>query len=109
MSLSITGLGLVCAVGHDVVTGCAALRCGMSRPHPLDLRVASTGDEPGVESVVGHPLRGLSDGFVGLGLYGLLAEGAIRDLLAYSRLDPGDDRFWGDTGLYLCLSPARTP
>ncbi|RKH24831.1 hypothetical protein D7Y13_25850 [Corallococcus praedator] len=109
MSLSITGLGLVCTLGHDVVSGCAALRCGMSRPHPLALQVASTGDEPGVEPVVGHPLRGLSDGFVGLGLYGLLAEEAIRDLLAYTKLALDDERFWEGTGLFLCLPGARTP
>ncbi|MFY0522565.1 hypothetical protein ACN28I_04915 [Archangium gephyra] len=62
-----------------------------------------------MKPIVGHPLRGLSDGFVGLGLYALLAQEAIRDLLAYSGLDAEDARFWGDTGLYLCISGARAP
>ena len=82
MFMAVTGLGLVCTLGHDVVSGCAALRCGIVRPSPLGLQVVSSGDSPGVEPVMGHPLRGLSDGFVGLGLYALLAQGAIRDLLA---------------------------
>nr|WP_246357393.1 hypothetical protein [Pyxidicoccus fallax] len=81
----------------------------MARPHPLGLQVVSSGDSPGVEPVVGHPLRGLSDGFVGLGLYALLAREAVRDLLLYSRLPTEDACFWGDTALFLCLSGARTP
>ncbi|NTX65820.1 hypothetical protein HUA74_34690 [Myxococcus sp. CA051A] len=109
MSMAVTGLGLVCTLGREVVSGCAALRCGMARPSPLGLQVVSSGDIPGVEPVTGHPLRDFSDGFVGLGLYALLAQGAIRDVLAYSGLAPEDECFWGETALFLCISAARTP
>ena len=35
--LAITGLGLVSTVGHDLVTACGALRCGMTRTAPRQL------------------------------------------------------------------------
>ncbi|HYO59982.1 hypothetical protein [Archangium sp.] len=91
MRLAVTGLGMVSTLG-PVVPGCAALRCGMVRPAPLDFHVVSSGDMPGVEAVTGHPLRGLTAGFTGLGLYALLAHHALQDLLAHARpgtLDPG--------------------
>ncbi|NVJ17287.1 hypothetical protein [Myxococcus sp. AM010] len=109
MSLAITGLGMVSSLGHDVVSGCAAIRCGMARPVPLGLQVVSSGDEPGVESVVGFPIQGLTDGFVGLGLHVLLVEEALKDLLLYSELTGADSRFWWDTAFFLGLSGARTP
>ncbi|WP_240360124.1 hypothetical protein [Pyxidicoccus caerfyrddinensis] len=58
---------------------------------------------------MGHPLRGLSDGFVGLGLYALLVQEAIRDLVVYSGLASDDGGAWESTALFLCISAARAP
>src|SRR5574341_1490006 len=95
MPLAITSLGAVTSVGHDVVTACAAIRASMVRSAPivgtnvLDLETGK------VVPVVGHPLRGLAEGFGFTGLWVRLAELAIRDGMAHGRL-PGleDDRFW---------------
>lgn len=109
MSLAITGLGMVSSVGHDVVSSCAAIRCRMALPVPLRLQVVASGDGPGVESVVGFPIQGLTEGFVGLGLHALLVKEAIQDLCGYSGLYGEDSRFWQDTALLLGISGARSP
>lgn len=104
--LAITGLGMVSTVGHDVVSACAALRAGMTRPAPLDFQVASS-DDLAVEAVTGHPLTGVTEGFSGLGLHVHLASLALRDLLDYGRLDATDAHFWRDTALWVGTSPPR--
>lgn len=104
--LAITGLGMVSTVGYDVVSACAALRAGITRPAPLDFQVASS-EDLAVEAVTGHPLVGVTDGFSGLGLHVHLASLALRDLLTYGRLDASDTRFWRDTALWVGTSPPR--
>ncbi|GHG88955.1 hypothetical protein [Comamonas sp. JC664] len=108
MSLAITGLGMVSSVGYDVVSSCAAIRCRMALPVPLGLQVVASGDQPGVESVVGFPIQGLTEGFVGLGLHALLVQEAIQDLCGYSRLTGEGPLFWENTALFLGISGART-
>ncbi|HYO53515.1 hypothetical protein [Archangium sp.] len=104
--LAITGLGLVSTIGNDVVSACASLRAGITRPAPLDFQVASS-EDLSVEAVMGHPMVGVTDGFTGLGLYVHLASLALQDLLAYGRLDARDVRFWRDTALFVGTSPVR--
>lgn len=98
---------MVSTVGYDVVSACAALRAGITRPAPLDFQVASR-DDLAVEAVMGHPLTGVSDGFSGLGLYVHLASLAVRDLLLYARLAAAGSDFWRDTALWVCTSPPRS-
>jgi len=106
MWLAITGIGMVCTLGHDAVTACAALRCGMTRPAPLDFEVPS--DEGiGNMRLTGHPLRGITEGFRGLGLYLRLSTHALSDLLWYSGLQRVEQGFWRHTALYMGLSPTR--
>lgn len=104
--LAITGLGLVSTIGNDVVSTCASLRAGITRPTLLNFQVASS-EDLSVEAVSGHPMVGVTDGFTGLGLYVHLASLALQDLLAYGRLDARDARFWRDTALFVGTSPAR--
>lgn len=106
MWLAITGFGMVCTLGHDVVTACAALRCGMTRPEPLDFEVPF---DEGIGNVrlTGHPLRGIAEGFRGLGLYLRLSTHALTDLLWYSGLREVEQGFWRHTALYMGLSPTR--
>ncbi|MFY2557357.1 hypothetical protein ACN469_07020 [Corallococcus terminator] len=107
MRLAITGLGILSTLGEDVVTACAALRCGLARPAPLSFEVFSEDEEEGTTRVMGHPLKGIADGYEGLGLYTRLAAQALQDLVRYADLNVGDSAFWRATTLYLCLSPPR--
>ncbi|ATB27677.1 hypothetical protein [Melittangium boletus] len=107
MRLAITGLGMLSTLGEDVVTACAALRAGLSRPAPLRFEVFSPDEESGSAVVTGHPLKGIADGYEGVGLYTRLTSQAIQDLVRYAGLTPGDSAFWGATSLYVCISPPR--
>ncbi|MCY1047538.1 hypothetical protein OV208_39935 [Corallococcus sp. bb12-1] len=107
MRLALTGMGMLSTLGDDVVSSCAALRCGMARPAPLRFDVYSEDEEEGVARVVGHPLQGLTNGFEGLGLYTLMAAHALGDLVRYAGLDRGDRAFWSATAVFLCLSRPR--
>jgi len=102
-SLVLSGLGLITTVGYSVEESCAALRCGMTRPHPLDGMTAwDLGAEQEVP-LVGHPITGLMDGFQGVGRWFRLSRYALLDLLRYSRLDAADAPFWRQCGLIACL------
>ncbi|WP_235217172.1 hypothetical protein [Archangium violaceum] len=68
----------------------------------------SSGDMPGVEPVIGHPISGLTDGFTSLALHALLVHQSLRDLIHYARLSTSESRFWRDTALILGISRART-
>lgn len=87
--IAVTGVGMVSSIGPDVVTSCAAARAGLIRLSELDLEVV---DEETLENVplVGHTVRGLSDGFEGLGRLISLGAVALKDLLTYSGLQPQD-------------------
>lgn len=107
MRLAITGLGMLSTIGEDVVTACASLRAGLSRPAPLLFEVFSTEEDNGTALVTGHPLKGIADGYEGVGLYTRLASQALQDLMRYAGLTPDDASFWSSTALYICLSPPR--
>lgn len=107
MRLAITGLGMLSTIGEDVVTACASFRAGLSRPAPLPFEVFSEDEEEGAALVMGHPLKGIADGYEGVGLYTRLAAQALQDLVRYAGLTPGDSAVWRSTALYLCLSPPR--
>ena len=63
--LAITGLGLASSLG-DVAVACAAERCGMSRPGPMEQVEVTPGDCTDPPSFLnGHPCKGLSPGFAG--------------------------------------------
>jgi len=105
--LAITGLGMLSTIGEDVVTACASLRAGLSCPAPLPFEVFAEDEEEGSALVTGHPLKGVADGYEGVGLYTRLAAQALQDLVRYAGLRPGNPAFWNSTALYICLSPPR--
>ena len=103
IGVSITGLGLVTSVGEGAAQACAAIRANVVRSAPIQpavtvMDVAS--NEPGL--VVGCPVRGLTNGFQGLGRLKRLGAAALRDL---QREVPGSEgpEFWSDSQIYLCL------
>jgi len=100
MRLAITGLGLLSSVGHDVATACASIRAGIQRPQEVPYYSLLDFEEQDSRPLVGRPVTGYSEGFVGAGLWLRLAIGAVEDLMSGNCLpvDP-DASFWADTGL----------
>lgn len=106
MKLAITGLGLVSSIGHDVDTAIAAMRCGIARPIELSSHIFSF-DELDTVAVPGMPVKGVTEGFKGLGLYTLLGSMALKDLFRNAELSPVNQDFFKDTGLLAGVSPVR--
>jgi 3-oxoacyl-[acyl-carrier-protein] synthase I len=110
--VSVTALGMVSSLGNDVITACAAARAGLTRPAELtslDFGGEETfGDETldGPPEVVGHPVRGIADGFTGLGKALLLGGAALDDLLAQRPLSATEA---ARTGFLLNLSDHHLP
>jgi 3-oxoacyl-[acyl-carrier-protein] synthase-1 len=106
MALAISSLGMISSVGHDVVTACASIRAGITRPA---LTLAEVLDEEGMEGsfVYGHPVSGITDGFQGVGVLARLGCRALEDLLSFGNLRDQLPEFWTKTGLLVCLSRAK--
>lgn len=101
----ITALGLVTSLGRSAPASCAAIRAGISRPHPLPFEAI---DRDTLEpiAVMGHPARGLTDGFVLAARSLQLARACLADLVAAAPLPPRDDvAFWSRTALFAALPP----
>ena len=105
--LAVTGLGMISALGHSAVSSCAAARAGISLASKLESLAFSTEGRFGLETldgppaVFGHVIRGIADGFVGVGQALLLGAAALKDLLAQR---PLSERDLARTGLCLNLS-----
>ncbi len=100
MTAVITGMGAVTSVGRGALAACAAIRARISRPRKLGyFRVV---DEETQEEVglVGHPLKGYTEGFNLVGRWLRLARGCLEDLLEAPGAPRAEDsRFWARTGL----------
>jgi 3-oxoacyl-[acyl-carrier-protein] synthase-1 len=93
---------MVTSVGKDVVTACAAIRAGLSRPRQLDYFQHMDEVSEEMLSVTGHPVRCLTEGFAIVGRWMRLASAAFTDLLAQAELpSPSDTVFWRETGLVI--------
>jgi 3-oxoacyl-[acyl-carrier-protein] synthase-1 len=100
MDLAITSLGMVTAVGHDVVTACAAMRAGINRFHEMDYFEALDLETQSTKPVIGCAIHGYAEGFVLVGFWIRLALGCLEDLIKNGRLpDKTDTLFWSKTGL----------
>jgi 3-oxoacyl-[acyl-carrier-protein] synthase I len=78
--LCVSAVGMVSAVGYTATASCAAARAGISLAREvgsLRLEDPTTGE---TVPVVGHAVRGLSDGYVGVGRLIRLASRALSDL-----------------------------
>lgn len=95
--LAITGLGMVSALGDDVVAGCAASRAGLSRISSLGEVQVWDPESRHLEPARGVAIPWLTEGFSSHGRLAALATEALLDLLS---------RDLGDAGprcaLYLC-------
>ncbi len=85
--MSITALGMVSALGSNVIASCAAARAGLSAASELTVLSFETDELFGPETldgppvIHGHSVRGIADGFTGVGKALLFLSAALRDLL----------------------------
>jgi 3-oxoacyl-[acyl-carrier-protein] synthase-1 len=92
MTLEITAIGMVTALGHDAMTACAASRARLSMASELTTlmfggdAVFGLEDLDGTPLVSGHAVRGLGDGFTGLAKAQLFGVAALQDLQSRRRL-----------------------
>ncbi len=98
----ISGVGMVSAVGLDVKTSCASLRCNLSRAVELEsLEIWDSQEEESVP-VIGNAVFGVSSGFSALGRWielGLIALGDLQNNVQASLSGIN----WRKTGLIICL------
>ena len=87
--VAITGIGLATSLGVSAVHACAAARAGISRESPLELDALNPDTGQG-EPIMGHAIRGATDGFVGIGRLWRLAALAIQDLVRTSGVRVSD-------------------
>jgi 3-oxoacyl-[acyl-carrier-protein] synthase I len=101
----ITGAGAVTSVGRSAPAACAAIRAGISRPRPVTWFKVLDQETQGLVPLMGHPIQGYTEGFVGWGRLVRLARGCVADLLRRSKLSAAHDRdLWERTGL-LVVAP----
>lgn len=100
MTAVITGMGAVTSVGRGALASSAAIRARISRPRKLGyFRVVDDESQEEV-GLMGHPLRGYTEGFNLVGRWLRLAFGSLEDLLGAPGAPRADDsRFWARTGL----------
>jgi len=110
--LSVTGLGMATSISRDVISSCAAQRCGISRTVEYEYHEVWNPEEEEVEPLVVHMLDGITEGFEGSGKWIELASLAFEDLLRYSLLKDMDPEFWLKTGFIVnfpLLDESRFP
>ena len=98
-SIAVTALGLVTAVGYSAVASCAAARAGMSLPWKIGSIAVEDPLTAEPEPIIGHAVRGLTDGYSGGGRLLRLAARALSDL----NDDLGRVPLGTETRLFLCL------
>lgn len=101
--LAMTAFGATTSVGWDVVTAAASIRAGLMRPRQLLDPEILDDETHELVPVVGHPIQGLTDGFVLFGRWLRLARTAVEDLLG-SLSTPLRSGFW-ERSLLLLATP----
>lgn len=98
MSLTVTGIGMISAVGHDVITACASIRAGIIRPSEILHCPVLDEDSHKTEPLSGYPICNYTDGFGSVGRWLIMGVYAIKNLINYSSLpDKGEVDFWQRT------------
>jgi 3-oxoacyl-[acyl-carrier-protein] synthase-1 len=102
-AVAVTAMGMVSAIGHDVVASAAAARAGLNEPRPLEVMLAAFGKETRESrpKVAGHAVPGIGTGFAGAGKVIALGAAALRDLLSRRPLGP---RELSAASIHLALS-----
>ena len=86
-SIVITGVGMATSLG-GAVQGAAAARARIARPSPLADILVFDEDLGENAQPMGHVVRGITDGFVGLGRLVRLGLAAVQDLFGASTSSP---------------------
>jgi len=100
-SMALTSIGMVTSVGLGAYASCAALRAGIVRIRELDVPQGTEGLATS-RPLVGSPIKGLTEGYFGLGRWVRLAVDGLRDLMANAGLDTGQ---LAQVGLFIGLPP----
>jgi 3-oxoacyl-[acyl-carrier-protein] synthase-1 len=103
MRLSITGIGLVTAVGRGAAGSCASLRAGTGIPQEI-LGAEVDGGEGEMSKAVGYP-TGYANGFFQTGAWVRLADIAVEDLCHRLGILPGAREIWSRAAV-IALAPA---
>jgi len=96
----ITAIGMATPVGLTAAQSCAAMRAGISAIGELDFVIQNDSFEE--VAVMGCALRGVTDGYSGLGRWTRLATAALHDLVTNAGLST---RELATAALYLALPP----
>jgi 3-oxoacyl-[acyl-carrier-protein] synthase I len=96
----VTAIGMTTPVGFTAAQSCAAVRAGIAAIAELDF-VIETDDLDRVPAI-GCAVRGVTDGYLGLGRWTRLATAALKDLVTNARLSETE---LAAAGLYLALPP----
>ena len=80
-ALYVTGVGMVSPIGLTAASSCAAARAGITRIRDVEGVYAIDPISQRAEPVTAHFVKGVTDGFSGLGRLARLGEAALRDLL----------------------------
>ncbi len=100
MKLGITSIGMVSPVGLDVVTACASIRAGISRPAEIAYYQVFEPGTQSMTSVIGYPVADFNEGFHIVGAWTRLAIQSLGDLIRYGNLPKSSNsQFWSATGL----------
>lgn len=103
MRLSITGIGLVTAVGHGAAGSCASLRAGVGIPQELLGAEVDSGDGE-MTKAVGCP-TGYASGFFQTGAWVRLADIAVEDLCYRLGVSPEAPELWS-RAVVMALAPS---
>lgn len=79
-AITITGMGMVSSLGHDVVTSCAAARAGIVRSADLEWFPVLSPLDGAIESAIGYPVPILTEGFEGEARLLRLTQAGLSDL-----------------------------
>jgi 3-oxoacyl-[acyl-carrier-protein] synthase-1 len=106
--VNVTAVGMITSVGWDAPTACASIRAGLSRPAEVDDFEVADLEEMRTVPLTGHPIANYTDGFVMVGRWHRLFDGAVESLLstdAVPALTAG--AFWRATGIMVVTSRLR--
>lgn len=109
LPIVIKRVGMVSSVGRDSANSCASMRAGISRLAEIRSYEVFNESEDTLESIIGSPITGLTDGFFIIGAWLRMAEVAMKDLLKNLAEDQVfDQSYWKNTALVAVTAPAAS-
>ena len=103
--LVLSGFGMVTSVGHNYDDACASMRAGLARPSSIEGYLLLDEETQEAVPLVGHPIKGITEGFYAAGLWVRMARLSLEDALSRGALAPlADATFWHRSAL-LAVTP----